>query len=60
MRAKIPLLAEAFIGHFTDHHALMRATILSRIDETGDDMTAVRDAHRWGDHPVLDGRGTPR
>jgi len=29
MRAKIPLLEEAFVGHFTDHHAFLLATMLA-------------------------------
>ena len=32
MRAKIPLLEEAFVGHFTDHHAFLLRTMLARID----------------------------
>ncbi|MGI8900058.1 MAG: IS110 family transposase [Nocardioides sp.] len=32
MRAKIPQLREAFTGFFTDHHALLLAQMLSRID----------------------------
>ncbi|MCA1676543.1 MAG: IS110 family transposase, partial [Actinobacteria bacterium] len=41
MRAKIPLLEEAFVGHFTDHHAFLLATMLARVDETSADITAV-------------------
>ena len=32
MRAKIPQLEEAFIGHFDDHHAFLLAPMLARID----------------------------
>ncbi len=32
MRAKIPQLREAFTGFFTDHHALLLAQMLARID----------------------------
>jgi len=41
MRAKITLLEEAFVGHFTDHHAFLLRTMLARIDETGADIAAV-------------------
>jgi transposase len=41
MRVKIPLLEEAFVGRFTDHHAFLLATMLARIDETSLDITAV-------------------
>ena len=32
MRAKIPLLEEAFVGPFTDHHAFLLRTMLARVD----------------------------
>jgi transposase len=41
MRAKIPLLEEAFVGHFSNHHAFLLRTMLARIDEAGGDITAV-------------------
>src|SRR3954465_11936667 len=41
MRAKISVLEEAFVGHFTDHHAFLLHTMLARIDETGADIAAV-------------------
>jgi transposase len=41
MRTKIGLLEEAFVGHFTDHHAFLLRTMLARIDETSDDIAAV-------------------
>jgi transposase len=41
MRAKIGLWEEAFVGHFTDHHAFLLATMLARIDETSADIAAV-------------------
>src|SRR5215217_2535429 len=41
MRAKISVLEEAFVGHFTDHHAFLLRTMLARIDETGADIAAV-------------------
>jgi transposase len=44
MRTKIGLLEEAFVGHFTDHHAFLLRTMLARIDETSADIAAV-EAH---------------
>ncbi|MBA3338597.1 MAG: IS110 family transposase [Geodermatophilaceae bacterium] len=41
MRAKIPVLEQAFVGHFTDHHAFLLRTMLARIDETNADIAAV-------------------
>jgi transposase len=41
MRLKIPLLEEAFVGHFTDHHAFLLRTLLARVDETSADIAAV-------------------
>ncbi|MGI9000421.1 MAG: IS110 family transposase [Pseudonocardia sp.] len=41
MRAKIPVLEEAFVGHFTDHHAFLLRTMLARIDEASADIAAV-------------------
>jgi transposase len=41
MRVKIPLLEEAFVGHFTRHHAFLLATMLARIDEASTDIAAV-------------------
>ncbi len=41
MRAKIPMLEEAFVGRFTDHHAFLLRTMLARIDETSADIAAV-------------------
>src|SRR3954464_13844188 len=41
MRAKISVLEEAFVGHFTDHHAFLLRTMLARIDEPGADIAAV-------------------
>ena len=41
MRAKIPLLEEAFVGHFTRHHAFLLRTMLARIDEASADIAAV-------------------
>jgi len=41
MRAKIPLLEEAFVGHFTDHHAFLLRTMLARIDQASADIAAV-------------------
>ena len=41
MRAKIPLLEEAFVGHFTHHHRFLLTTMLARVDQAGADITAV-------------------
>ena len=41
MRAKIPLLEEAFVGHFTHHHAFLLRTMLARIDQASADIAAV-------------------
>jgi transposase len=41
MRAKIPLLEQAFVGHFTEHHAFLLRTMLARIDEASADIAAV-------------------
>ena len=34
MRGKIPVLEQAFVGQFADHHAFLLSTMLARIDET--------------------------
>jgi transposase len=44
LRAKLGLLEEAFTGRFSDHHAFLLATMLSRIDQAGADIAAV-EAH---------------
>jgi transposase len=41
MRAKLGLLEEAFVGHFTDHHGFLLATMLSRIDQASADIAAL-------------------
>ena len=41
MRAKIPLLEQAFVGRFTDRHRFLLATMLARIDQASADSTAV-------------------
>jgi transposase len=41
MRVKIPVLEEAFVGRFTDHHAFLLRTMLARIDETSADIAAI-------------------
>ncbi len=43
MRVKIPQLAEAFTGHFDDHHRFLLAQMLARIDGIDADI-AVLDA----------------
>jgi transposase len=41
MRVKIPLLEEAFVGHFTTHHRFLLRTMLARIDEASADIAAI-------------------
>jgi transposase len=41
MRVKIPLLEEAFVGHFTNHHRFLLRTMLARIDATSADIAAI-------------------
>ena len=41
MRAKIPLLEEAFVGRFSEHHAFLLGTMLARIDQASADIAAV-------------------
>jgi transposase len=38
MRTKIPQLQEAFVGHFTDHHAFLLTKMLARIDALDKDI----------------------
>ncbi len=44
LRAKLSLLEEAFYGHFSDHHAFLLQTMLSRIDQASADI-ATLEAH---------------
>jgi transposase len=41
MRSKIGQLEEAFVGHFTDHHAFLLKRMLARIDALSTDITAM-------------------
>ena len=50
MRAKTARLVEAFIGRFSDHHAFLLTTMLSRIDALTD-IDAVQE--RTEDHLAL-------
>ncbi len=43
MRTKITQLEEAFIGHFTDHHAFLLTKMLARIDQLDADIADVED-----------------
>src|SRR5512142_427657 len=38
MRRKIPLLEEAFTGHFTDHHSFLLTKMLARVDDIDADI----------------------
>jgi transposase len=41
MRAKLGLLEEAFVGHFTDHHAFLLAKMLGRVDQLSSDIAEL-------------------
>jgi transposase len=41
MRSKISALEEAFVGHFTDHHAFLLSRMLARIDAISADIAAL-------------------
>jgi len=41
LRAKLSLLEEAFHGRFSDHHAFLLQTMLSRIDQASADIAAL-------------------
>jgi len=41
MRAKIPQLEEAFVGHFTDHHRFLLTKMLTRIDTLNADIAQL-------------------
>jgi transposase len=43
MRVKIPVLQEAFVGHFEDHHAFLLTQMLERIDATQAAITTIED-----------------
>jgi transposase len=44
LRAKLGLLEEAFVGHFSDHHGFLLETMLARIDQASADI-ATLEAH---------------
>ena len=41
MRRKIPVLEEAFVGRFSDHHAFLLGRMLARIDALSTDIAAL-------------------
>jgi len=41
LRAKLSLLEEAFVGHFSNHHAFLLETMLSRIDQASADIAEL-------------------
>ncbi len=41
MRTKVPQLEEAFVGHFTDHHAFLLTRMLTRIDAISADIDSL-------------------
>jgi transposase len=48
LRAKLGQLQEAFTGQFTDHHAFLLATMLSRIDQASADIAELEArSTRW-------------
>lgn len=48
MRRKIPALEEAFVGHFTDHHAFLLAKMLARVEAIEADIADVE--HKIEEH----------
>jgi transposase len=42
LRAKLPALEEAFVGHFTDHHAFLLSKMLARVDAIDADIADVQ------------------
>ena len=43
MRSKVDLLAEAFTGYFTEHHAFLLAKMLDRVEATDTDIAEIED-----------------
>jgi transposase len=41
MRGKIPRLEQAFVGHFTDHHAFLLAKMLARVEAIEADIADI-------------------
>jgi transposase len=41
MRSKIPTLEQAFVGHFTDHHAFLLAKMLARVEAVEADIAEL-------------------
>jgi len=41
MRSKIPVLEEAFVGHFTDHHAFLLGKMLARVEAIEADIAEL-------------------
>ena len=41
LRRKIPMLEEAFVGHFTDHHGFLLAKMLARVEAIEADIAEV-------------------
>ena len=41
LRRKVPMLEEAFVGHFTDHHGFLLAKMLARVEAIEADIAEV-------------------
>ena len=54
MRRKIPMLEEAFTGHFTDHHAFLLAKKLARVDELDADIAELDTRIEAESRPLAD------
>ena len=60
MRAKIPLLVEAFTGHFDDHHRFLLSQMLARIDGIDADIAVLDSQIETLLAPFAPGRGAAR
>jgi hypothetical protein len=58
LRRKIPVLEEAFVGRFTDHHAFLLAKMLQRVEAIEADIAEVDVADR-GTHRPFCAHGQP-
>jgi transposase len=59
MRAKLTVLEEAFTGQFTDHHRLLLAKMLARIDALDTDIAELEATHRGDGRPFRPSHRTP-
>lgn len=58
MRGKVPVLAEALTGHFTEHHAFVVRTMLDRIDaaRSAEERVTAEIGRQLAEHVTEDGR----